>query len=67
MISNTDKRRVGGRVQKAKEVNNFQRNLLDIEIFSNLRFVSRQPNLRFEKISITRKFLWKSPRDEPQI
>jgi hypothetical protein len=27
------------RVQKGKELNDFQRNLLDIEILSNLRFV----------------------------
>jgi hypothetical protein len=40
MISNTDKRRVGGRVEcrREKELNDFQRNPLDIEILSNLRF-----------------------------
>jgi hypothetical protein len=42
MISNTDKRRLGGRVElrREKELNDFQRNLPDIEILSNLRFGS---------------------------
>jgi hypothetical protein len=31
---------LGSRVQKGKELNDFQRNLLDIEILSNLRFGS---------------------------
>jgi len=38
------------RVQKGKELNDFQRNLLDIEILSNLRFGS----LEIRDTSVTR-------------
>ncbi len=71
---------IWSRVQKGKELNDFQRNPLDIEIstfdlrgsapsrletlqllfvtlVTEVSLISREPNLRFERISISRGFL----------